>query len=47
MNPNAAIDLPTFEALKESMGPDFIGELVQTYAEETPKLLEQVKNSPQ
>ena len=45
MNPNAVIDLTTFETLKESMGPDFIVELVDTYAEETPKLLGELKNA--
>ena len=39
MNPQSVIDLPTFEALKESMGADFINELVQAYFDETPQLL--------
>lgn len=43
MNPYAVIDLTTFETVKESMGPDFIVELVDTYAEETPKILEELK----
>jgi len=39
MNPQSVIDLPTFEALKEAMGADFINELVQAYFDETPQLL--------
>jgi HPt (histidine-containing phosphotransfer) domain-containing protein len=42
MNEKTIIDLPTFEALKEAMGSDFIGELVQTYFEETPQLLDKL-----
>ena len=43
MIPNKVIDRPTFDALKESMGSDFILELVQTYFEETPQLLEKLQ----
>ena len=39
MNPQSVIDLPTFEALKEAMGADFMIELVQAYFDETPQLL--------
>jgi HPt (histidine-containing phosphotransfer) domain-containing protein len=39
MNMPSVIDLPTFETLKESMGADFINELVQAYLEEAPILL--------
>ena len=39
------IDLPTFEALKESMGADFINELVQAYFEETPLLLDKLRQA--
>ena len=39
MNTQSVIDLPTFEALKEAMGADYIGELLQAYFEETPQLL--------
>ena len=39
MSVSTVIDLPTFEALKESMGADFINELVQAYFEEAPQLL--------
>jgi HPt (histidine-containing phosphotransfer) domain-containing protein len=37
------IDQSTFEALKESMGADFLPELVQTYFEETPQLLSKLQ----
>jgi len=43
MNTDSLIDLPTFEALKEAMGADFINELVQAYFEETPPLLSKLK----
>lgn len=39
MDPQPVIDQPTFETLKESMGADFLPELVQAYLEETPQLL--------
>jgi HPt (histidine-containing phosphotransfer) domain-containing protein len=41
--PSSIIDLPTFEALKEAMGADFILELLQTYFEETPQLLNKLE----
>jgi HPt (histidine-containing phosphotransfer) domain-containing protein len=39
MSSQTVIDLATFETLKETMGADFISELVQAYFEETPQLL--------
>jgi len=45
MNTNSVIDLPTFEALKEAMGADYIGELVQAYFDETPPLLSKLKQA--
>jgi signal transduction histidine kinase/DNA-binding response OmpR family regulator/HPt (histidine-containing phosphotransfer) domain-containing protein len=33
------VDMPTFENLKKEMGADFIQELVDTYCEETPRLI--------
>ena len=45
MNPPSIIDLPTFETLKESMGTDFIGELVQAYFDETPQLLSKLQEA--
>jgi HPt (histidine-containing phosphotransfer) domain-containing protein len=43
MNQTSIIDLPTFEALKEAMGADYINELVQAYFEETPQLLSKLQ----
>ncbi len=45
MNPTSVIDLPTFEALKEAMGADYISELVQAYFEETPQLLSKLQEA--
>ena len=45
MNPPSVIDLATFEALKDSMGADFIHELVQAYLEETPQLLSKLQQA--
>lgn len=39
MSEQSIIDLPTFEALKEAMGADYIDELLQAYFEETPQML--------
>ena len=45
MNQTSIIDLPTFEALKEAMGADYINELVQAYFEETPQLLSKLQDA--
>ena len=45
MSPASVIDLPTYEALKEAMGADFITELVQAYFEETPSLLSKLQDA--
>jgi HPt (histidine-containing phosphotransfer) domain-containing protein len=45
MDPKSIIDLPTFEALKEAMGADYLPELIQTYFEETPQLLLKLKQA--
>ena len=45
MSESSVIDLPTFEALKESMGADFINELVQAYFEEAPQLLAKLQQA--
>ena len=39
MQPPDIIDLPAFEQIKNSMGADFIGKIVETYCVETPLLL--------
>jgi histidine phosphotransfer protein HptB len=45
MGTQSVIDLPTFEALKDAMGADFIDELIQAYFEETPQLLEKLQQA--
>jgi histidine phosphotransfer protein HptB len=45
MNPQSVIDMTTFDALKEAMGADYIGELVQAYCEETPLLLTKLQEA--
>ena len=45
MSVSSVIDLPTFEALKESMGADFINELAQAYFDETPQLLAKLQQA--
>jgi HPt (histidine-containing phosphotransfer) domain-containing protein len=45
MSVATVIDLPTFEALKDSMGADFINELTQAYFEETPQLLDKLQQA--
>jgi len=39
------IDINTFNALKESTGDDFIIELINTFLEDTPSQLEQLRNA--
>ena len=45
MKPQSIIDLPTFEALKEAMGEDYIDELLQAFFDETPQLLAHLKQA--
>ncbi len=45
MSEQSIIDLPTFEALKEAMGADFINELAQAYFEETPQLISKLQQA--
>lgn len=45
MNTQSVIDLPTFEALKEAMGADYIVEVIQAYFDETPQLLSDLKQA--
>jgi HPt (histidine-containing phosphotransfer) domain-containing protein len=45
MNPSSEIDLTTYEALKDAMGADYIGELVQAYFDETPQLLDDLQQA--
>lgn len=45
MSLRTIIDQQTYNALKESMGDDFMDELLQTYFEETPQLLNSLQNA--
>jgi len=42
---DATIDLGTFNELKETAGADFIQELVQTFLEEAPAMLQELRDS--
>lgn len=39
------IDISTFSSLKESVGEDFIGELIAAYLDETPQLLSRLQKA--
>ena len=39
------IDKATFDELKEMSGADFINELIDTFLEDTPKLIEDIRTS--
>ncbi len=39
------IDLPTYENLKGMMGEDFIGELLDAYFEDSPRLIAQLRQA--
>jgi HPt (histidine-containing phosphotransfer) domain-containing protein len=43
--PEQIIDIPTFEDLKTAMGEDFIGELIDTYLDETPQLIAELQQA--
>jgi HPt (histidine-containing phosphotransfer) domain-containing protein len=45
MTEQPIIDSPTFEALRENMGADFIAELVNAYFEEAPQLLKKLQHA--
>lgn len=45
--PNSEIDVSTFEELKQMAGADFIGELVDTFLEDAPKLMKELRSSLQ
>jgi HPt (histidine-containing phosphotransfer) domain-containing protein len=44
MNPGA-IDLPTFEALQQTAGVEFVKELVDTFLEEAPSMLSEMRDA--
>lgn len=41
------LDIATFEELKEMSGADFIGELVETYLEDAPRLVREMQSALQ
>ena len=41
----SVIDMNTFDALKETAGADFIGELIDTFLEDTPGQITTMKNA--
>jgi HPt (histidine-containing phosphotransfer) domain-containing protein len=43
--PPTEIDMTTFEELKQMSGADFIGELINTYLEDAPQLIKEMKTS--
>jgi histidine phosphotransfer protein HptB len=43
--PSTEIDITTFEELKQMSGADFIGELIDTYLEDAPQLIKDMKSS--
>ena len=43
--PNREIDISTFEELKQMSGADFINELVDTFLDEAPKLIDELKSA--
>jgi HPt (histidine-containing phosphotransfer) domain-containing protein len=45
MDVDAIIDGDTFDDLKDMMGADFVGEIIDTYNEETAELVEQLQQA--
>jgi HPt (histidine-containing phosphotransfer) domain-containing protein len=45
MNPEPVIDALTFSELKTTVGADFIGELVDAYLDDTPRLINELAES--
>jgi HPt (histidine-containing phosphotransfer) domain-containing protein len=43
--PSPEIDLATFEELKQMSGADFISELIETFLEDAPQLIKDMKTS--
>lgn len=41
----SVIDLATFEELKQMSGTEFINELIDTFLEDAPKLIEEIKSA--
>lgn len=40
-----AIDLPTFEALQQTAGVEFVAELIGTFLDEAPRMLAEIRQS--
>jgi HPt (histidine-containing phosphotransfer) domain-containing protein len=43
--PTSQIDMNTFEGLKESIGADYIGELIDAFLDDAPNLLAQMRSA--
>jgi HPt (histidine-containing phosphotransfer) domain-containing protein len=43
--PDNVIDQPTFQALKEMSGPDFMPELIDTFLEDAPNMLQELQRA--
>lgn len=43
--PNREIDVSTFDELKQMSGADFIGELVDTFLDDAPKLIKEMRSA--
>ena len=43
--PNSEIDLTTFDELKQMSGEDFINELLDTFLDDAPKLIDELKSA--
>jgi HPt (histidine-containing phosphotransfer) domain-containing protein len=41
----ATIDVPTFEALQQTAGAEFVGELVDTFLEEAPAMMSELRDT--
>ena len=42
---DTAIDYPTFDALKQTAGADFVPELVDTFLQEAPSMLDELRRA--
>lgn len=45
--PNREIEISTFQELRQMSGADFIGELVDTFLDDTPKLMKELRSALQ
>ena len=42
---NSAIDMSTFESLRQMSGADFIGELIDTFLDDAPRLIKELHST--